>query len=186
MGETQSKLDSWTPVYTPQPRVAQLTIAGQRRAICELAPSNASGVYGVVRFAQTGPNSPTQITAEIYGLTLGKHGFHIHQYGDLSKGCETAGPHFNPFEQDHGGPGSPVRHVGDLGNISMLKGDKAALFRMEDDQITLFGPHHVLGRSVVVHADPDDLGRGNFPDSKTTGHSGARLACGIIGLSYES
>lgn len=33
-----------------------------------------------------------------------------------------------------------------------------------------------------VHADPDDLGKGGFEDSKTTGHAGGRLACGVIGI----
>ena len=37
------------------------------------------------------------------------------------------------------------------------------------------------GRSIIVHADEDDLGKGHFEDSKTTGHSGKRMACAIIG-----
>lgn len=31
-----------------------------------------------------------------------------------------------------------------------------------------------------VHADSDDLGKGNHALSKTTGNSGSRVACGII------
>ena len=41
------------------------------------------------------------------------------------------------------------------------------------------------GRSVIVHADPDDLGKGDADDSKTTGHSGKRIACAIIGRTME-
>lgn len=52
-----------------------------------------------------------------------------------------------------------------------------------DSMISLYGEQSVLGRSVVVHAGEDDLGKTEHPDSKTTGNSGARLACGVIGLS---
>jgi len=46
----------------------------------------------------------------------------------------------------------------------------------------LTGENSVYGRALVVHAGEDDLGRGNYPDSKTTGHSGARVSCGVIGV----
>ena len=73
---------------------------------------------GVVKFEQTNPFSRTKISATFTGLTPGnKHGFHIHQYGDLSNGCLTAGPHYNPHNMTHGGPDDEVRHVGDLGNV---------------------------------------------------------------------
>jgi len=71
--------------------------------------------------------------------------------------------------------------VGDLGNV-VVKEDGEADFTIDDKLVSLFGDHTVLGRAVVVHADEDDLGRGNASDSKTTGHAGGRLACGIIGF----
>jgi len=150
------------------------------KAICILNPDGGSKVEGVVRLEQVG-DGPTTICAEIKGLKPGKHGFHVHEFGDLTKGCETAGPHFNPHRVDHGGPDDRVRHIGDLGNVEAdEKG--VANYEIKDKMIKLNGPHSIIGRSFVVHADEDDLGRGGYPDSKTTGHAGARVACGVIGL----
>ena len=43
----------------------------------------------------------------------------------------------------------------------------------------------ILGRSIIIHEDEDDCGMGNFEDSKTTGHSGSRIACSLIGISKD-
>uniref|UniRef100_A0A6N2KJC6 Superoxide dismutase copper/zinc binding domain-containing protein n=1 Tax=Salix viminalis TaxID=40686 RepID=A0A6N2KJC6_SALVM len=67
------------------------------------------------------------------------------------------GPHFNPLKKDHGAPGDNKRHAGDLGNI-IAGSDGVAEVSIKDLQIPLSGMHSILGRAVVVHADPDDLG----------------------------
>lgn len=61
-------------------------------------------VNGVVWFTQSKEGEETTIQGEIKGLTPGLHGFHVHQYGDSTNGCISAGPHFNPFGLTHGGP----------------------------------------------------------------------------------
>ena len=92
----------------------------------------------------------------------------------------TAGPHYNPYKLTHGGPEDKERHVGDLGNV--IAGDDGnAEYHHNDHLITLFGTYSVLGRSCVLHAGEDDLGRGGHELSKTTGNSGGRVACGVIG-----
>ncbi|XP_065887388.1 superoxide dismutase [Cu-Zn]-like [Dysidea avara] len=138
-------------------------------------------VSGSITFTQLSEHTPVTVTGEVTGdLTDGKHGFHIHKYGDFTDGCVSAGAHFNPFDKEHGGPTDANRHVGDLGNIEATDGK--ATVGITDNQISLFsGERCIIGRSVVVHADPDDLGKGGYADSKTTGHAGARLACGVIG-----
>lgn len=68
-----------------------------------------------------------------------------------------------------------------MGNVT-AGADGVAKVDITDKQVTLCGPNSVLGRTLVIHADTDDLGRGGFDDSKTTGHAGGRLACGVIGI----
>jgi superoxide dismutase, Cu-Zn family len=151
------------------------------------ADKTDSGVRGLVTFSQIrGNNSVVVIKASITGLKPGPHGFHIHTLGDLSKGCMTAGGHFNPIGAPHGGPNDDFenRHVGDLGNIIADENGKVDI-TLEDSLLSLRGEMSIIGRSVVVHADEDDLGKGTFPDSKTTGHAGARIACGVIGRAEE-
>ena len=98
-------------------------------AICIMNPDGDSGVKGLVKMVQQ-PGGPTKITAEITGLAPGQHGFHIHQFGNLTEGCKTAGPHFNPHGKTHGGPGLEERHVGDLGNVT-AGDDGKAVFETE-------------------------------------------------------
>lgn len=53
---------------------------------------------------------------------------------------------------------------------------------MVDKMIKLRGQKsNIIGRGLIIHADEDDCGLGDFPDSLTTGHSGKRIACAVIG-----
>ena len=102
------------------------------------------------------------------------------EFGDLSNGCVTAGPHYNPHGKTHGAPDAAERHVGDLGNVE-VGADGIAHVNMEDAQVQLIGALSVIGRSLIMHQDADDLGLGGHELSKTTGNAGARVCCGVIG-----
>lgn len=147
-------------------------------AVCVL---NNDPVKGTIFFSQEHADSPVKVTGEIEGLTEGKHGFHIHEFGDNTNGCTSAGPHFNPLGKEHAGPTDTDRHVGDLGNV-VANATKKALVEITDSIISLNGANNIIGRTLVVHADPDDLGKGGHELSKTTGNAGARVACGVIGI----
>jgi Cu-Zn family superoxide dismutase len=137
-------------------------------------------VKGDVLFTQRSGNS-VEITAEFTALPSGKHGFHIHKAGDLrGQGCKGACAHYHvgppSTHGDEPGKKGP-RHTGDLGNIEMPhKGPFRKTWILKGTTVK-----DLLGRSVIVHADEDDVGLGGHEDSKTTGHSGARIACAIIG-----
>ncbi|KAL3993815.1 Superoxide dismutase [Cu-Zn] [Acanthocheilonema viteae] len=153
-----------------------------------IAVLRGNTVSGVIRFKQDKEGSPTIINGEIKGLTPGLHGFHIHQYGDTTNGCISAGPHFNPHNKTHGGPTDEIRHVGDLGNI-VAGADGTAHIDISDKQVQLLGPNSIIGRSIVVHADEDDLGKGvgdKKNESLKTGNAGARVACGIVAIGADS
>lgn len=125
------------------------------RGICLLS-NPEKGIKGYVKFEDN--NYKTKISVEIIGLPKGKHGIHIHEFGNLTSGCQSAGVHYNPFKKDHGGPNNENRHVGDIGNIEADDNGNAYL-KYEDDLIKLSGEFSILGRSVVVHELEDDLGK---------------------------
>uniref|UniRef100_A0A8F2TBV0 Superoxide dismutase [Cu-Zn] n=1 Tax=Liposcelis entomophila TaxID=550478 RepID=A0A8F2TBV0_9NEOP len=162
-------------------------------ALCALGVASSQLIQAIVSLKGDNPyivgnitlsqsdNGPVAIWGKITGLRTGKHGFHIHEKGDITGGCGSTGSHYNPHKKPHGALTDADRHIGDLGNINASP-DGVALVSITDSVISLRGPHSILGRSIVVHADADDLGKGGFQDSLTTGHAGGRLACGVIGI----
>uniref|UniRef100_T1PE99 Superoxide dismutase [Cu-Zn] n=1 Tax=Musca domestica TaxID=7370 RepID=T1PE99_MUSDO len=143
-----------------------------------------SGAVGNVTFIQNACGENVHVRVYISGLTPGKHGFHVHEKGDLSNGCASLGGHFNPDKMDHGGPRDEVRHVGDLGNIE-ANANGVVDTTFTDHLISLTGPRTILGRGLVIHDNVDDLGKTTHPDSKKTGNAGGRAACGVIGVNLE-
>ncbi|TVU47036.1 hypothetical protein EJB05_06613 [Eragrostis curvula] len=126
------------------------------KAVCVLGSSE--GVKGTIQFTQEG-DGPTTVTGSVSGLKPGLHGFHVHALGDTTNGCMSTGPHYNPAGKEHGAPEDENRHAGDLGNVTAGP-DGVATINVTDCQIPLTGPNSIIGRAVVVHADPDDLGKG--------------------------
>lgn len=142
--------------------------------------NDAGEPHGIVRLLELeGGGCKVAVTA--WGLSPGNHGFHIHRSGNETGGSHTLCAHYNPFGKSHGDLNDPGAHAGDLGNLFFeSNGECTSVFVA--DQVSLSGPYSVLGRSFVIHADPDDLGLGSYPDSKTTGHSGDRVLYGVIGI----
>lgn len=143
------------------------------KAIAVLYPTEGNKVRGWVTFTRDGDK--VKVVAEIDGLTPGKHGFHIHEFGDCSsKDGGAAGGHFNPAGKSHGAPTDANRHEGDLGNIEAGQDGKARV-DLSDSALQLDGAGSIVGRGVIVHSNADDL------KTQPTGNAGGRQACGVIG-----
>jgi superoxide dismutase, Cu-Zn family len=143
-------------------------------AVAKLIPSVGSTVNGIIVLTQEGED--VRVTGEVWNLTPGEHGFHIHQFGDLrSPDGSSAGDHYNPEGHQHAGPDAEQRHAGDLGNITAQQNGRAQV----DATAKGLQLHFVIGRSIVVHAGRDDL------QSQPSGDAGARVALGVIGFAQE-
>jgi Cu-Zn family superoxide dismutase len=147
-------------------------------AVATLEPTQGNRTHGTVSFVQKGMS--IIVDARFTDLAPGAHGIHIHERGDCSApDAQSAGGHFNPSGKLHGAPQAPAHHAGDLGNIIAQADGTASLnLTVPSTQISLNerASDSIIGRSVIVHADPDDL------TSQPAGNSGKRLACGVITL----
>ena len=123
-----------------------------------------------------------KIGYEINGLSDGKHGFHIHECGDLTDGCKSACAHFNPYNKKHGDIDSDERHAGDLGNIISKDGKAQGTINAKVLSLSFKSRACIIGRMAIIHKGEDDLGLGGDTESSITGNAGERVACGVIGI----
>lgn len=132
-------------------------------------------------FYQDDSKLPVKINVHVKELTPGKHGFHVHELGNLLKtDCSECKGHWNPHNRTHGGLNDINSHAGDLGNV-IANNSGEVNTHITTEKLTLYGKYSILGRSIIIHADEDDLGKGDHDDSHTTGHAGKRLDCAVIG-----
>jgi Cu-Zn family superoxide dismutase len=127
---------------------------------------NAPQVTGCVAFYQEG--GCVLVVARIFGLPkeseTGFFGFHIHQ-GRCCTGVGFSGTedHYNPTGRPH------PNHPGDLPPLLLCKGN--AYLSVKTDR---FCVDEIIGRTVVIHSDPDDF------HTQPAGNAGTKIACGVI------
>jgi Cu-Zn family superoxide dismutase len=130
----------------------------------------------LVRFTEEG--SSTKIVADLEGVAPGsKHAFHVHEFGDCSaQDASSAGSHYDPaLTKHHGMPNEKMSHAGDMGNIEADANGRIH-FELALDGVSINSAQSpILGRAVIVHANPDDF-------SQPVGNAGGRIGCGVIGL----
>lgn len=149
-------------------------MASVEDAICVLMPVGDNKVSGTLHFHHE--DGQIHVTGEVKGLSPGLHGFHVHEFGDLTDmtSGKSTGGHFNPDHKMHGKPGAAERHAGDFGNIE-ANADGVAKIDFQDKLITMSGKMSIIGRGIVIHADEDKF-------TQPTGDAGGRVAIGVIGV----
>jgi superoxide dismutase, Cu-Zn family len=168
-----------------------------KNAICvfdQKSSFNKAKISGTVTFHQCNLQFSTVVRFNLSGFKPNTvNAIHIHESGDLTKGCESLCAHYNPYKNMHGSKelyGSD-RHVGDLINNIHSDSKGNFVFEYEDDLVDLFGEYSVIGRSIVIHEKEDDLGQYRYEKtergkgSKTTGNAGSRISCSLIGISTD-
>ncbi len=152
--------------------------ANVTEASCAIEPTQGNKVKGTVTFTQT--SEGVKIVADLTGLTPGKHGFHIHEFGDCSApDGSSAGGHFNPNSKKHGALTDDNRHVGDMGNI-MANASGNAHLEFTDKMMTLNGENSIINKGLIVHKNVDDL------KTQPTGNAGPREGCGTIIITKQN
>lgn len=138
-------------------------------AVAILRPTQGNNVSGTITLEQV--DGYVQVKGRVEGLSPGYHGFHIHEYGDQrDPEGKSAGDHYSPQNHPHGSPEAAKHHAGDMGNILANDQGVAEIDLRFDD----FKLSSVVGRSIVIHQDRDDL------QSQPSGKAGARVAVGVI------
>ena len=146
-------------------------------------PEEESQLGGVITLEQW-PGKSTSMWGEIWGVSPGDHGFHVHALGDQRAGCTSLAGHFDPLNAHSHGAHTDDAHHKHVGDLAMAWADDYgnASIEQKDMLIDLYGGQSIIGRSLVIHAKIDDLGRGGDAGSKASGNSGARIGCCTIGL----
>ncbi|MFT4249153.1 MAG: superoxide dismutase family protein [Pseudomonas sp.] len=162
------------PPSRPPPPPAATVVPSVQRAEAALASASGSLVSG--RVVLLPAVQGVRITGTIGGLRPGgSFGFHVHERGDCSAvDASSAGGHFNPTGAPHGRAGTGPHHLGDLDNLVADNEGVVQLDRVLQGVSLGGGGNGILGKAIIVHADPDDY------RSQPAGNAGARLACGVI------
>lgn len=151
----------------PSSTLAQASAEARNPAGTLMAQATASEVGEGVR-----------VRVEASGLAPGSYGAHVHAIGACDPpGYDSAGPHWNPTNREHGTQNPQGAHMGDLPNL-LVGADGRGSFEMTIAGAQVSGGARAMldgdGAAIVIHAGPDDY------RTDPSGNSGARIACGVF------
>lgn len=125
----------------------------------------------------TDVSSGVLLTIDLFEVPPGNHALHIHAVGKCEPPkFESAGPHFNPEDKEHGFKNPKGPHAGDMPNIHVPDSGKLKI-EVLNSFVTLSGKNAILdddGSAIVIHEGADDY------VSDPAGHAGNRLACAVV------
>ena len=155
---------------TPRLTFSQLLENNRPQAVAWVqGGTQAPRLSGLVKFYNT-PYGGILVEAEIFGLpnqsvpnSSNFYGMHIHENGDCSDHFARTGDHYNPGGQPH------PEHAGDL--LPLLGNQGYAWSAFYDKRFQI---RDILGRSIIIHAMPDDFA------TQPSGNSRAKIGCGVI------
>lgn len=134
------------------------TTAGVVSASATLEPKSGSSASGTVLFTDAGDGT-ADLVIEVEGvMPPGTHALHIHEFPDCSADDGTStGMHWNPAGT----------MLGELGTVEIAEDGTGTFTKSDAWSIGTGAENDVVGRSIIIHADPD---------------GGTRIACGVIAL----
>lgn len=126
-------------------------------------------LQGTVKFYAT-PIGGILVEAQVIGLpnafklySSRFYGFHIHEKGNCKNNFANTGNHYNPRNLPH------PDHAGDMPPLMSSQGFAYSIFYTER-----FTIDEIIGKSVVIHSNPDDF------VSQPSGNAGIKIGCGVI------
>jgi len=134
------------------------TTAGVVSASATLEPKSGSNAMGTAVFTDAGDGTADLMVEAMGVLPPGTHALHIHEFPDCSaEDATSAGMHWNPAGT----------MLGELGTVEIANDGSGVFTKSDAWSIGTGRDNDVVGRSIVIHADPD---------------GGTRIACGVITL----
>jgi Cu-Zn family superoxide dismutase len=166
LSAVSSQTGSHTPAAAPSPGKPGVT------AKAELTSADPK-IKGTITFTQQAGG--VHVVVDVSGVKPGKHGLHVHKNATCGPPpFKEAGDHLDPYGMKHGCASDNMRHLGDLGNITVGANGKGRLDAVVT-RISLSDPHHlIVGKAIVLHTGEDDC------KTMPAGNSGDRIACGVI------
>lgn len=128
----------------------------------------APKLHGMAYFYSV-PQGGMIIEVEVFGLPYinssnsSFHGMHIHENGNCTPPFDKTGNHYNPKNQSHS------QHAGDLPPLLGNSGYAYSVFYTDR-----FDADDIIGRSLIIHDNPDDF------KTQPSGDSGSKIGCGVI------